>query len=45
MFIIKWKKGLESLNINENSEEDNSDEESKSKENPPKIKITRALKK
>jgi hypothetical protein len=48
MFIIKWKKGLESLNIIEKSsdeeEQDDQDESDETKETP-KIVITKALRK
>jgi hypothetical protein len=43
MFIIKWKKGLGSLNINENSVVQDEDAETKSE--IPKVVVTRALKK
>jgi len=48
MFIVKWKKGLESLNIKEDppSDEEEKDEDYDiSKDDTVKIKITRALKK
>ena len=46
MFIIKWKKGLESLNIKEDPPTDEEDEDFDiSKAETVKPKITRALKK
>ena len=45
MFIVKWKKGIESLNIIEKSEDGSSEEKESKKEEVSKIKITRALRK
>jgi hypothetical protein len=46
MFIIKWKKGLESLNVIEtSSDSQNESKIAESKSELPKVVVTRALKK